>query len=484
MILLNSAQANKLDQLGEIIDGLSGEQLMKNAAGSLCDAVMRDVDKSQRIAVFCGRGKNGGDGFLLAANLLSYGYRVTVIVCFSESDNIHPLTNQAIIYAKHKQVSMVDVEDFSGADVCIDALLGTGVKGELSGKYLKAVQLMEPYRVLSVDVSSGLNCDNGKPVGFCVRADKTYTLAAHKVGLWIYPGAEYAGEIELLPIGLSENAYAGIDSKIQLADSALFRRLMPKRHPNSHKGTFGRVAVFGGSRGMAGSVVMASTAALHSGAGYSYAVVPDEIYSLAEQKLTEVIVKSDKEYKKMYEMADALVIGPGYLSNSGISHIMKLAGCGNKPVVVDAEGLNYLNQIKPTCPTVITPHPGEFAKLVGVSAEEVNKNRIYLSGKYAKEHNVVVVLKGARTVIAAPNGEIRINTTGNSGMATAGSGDVLAGIIGGMLAMGASPFDAAVLGVYLHGLAGDLAAKETSEYALTATKISEYIGKAFLYEQL
>ncbi len=484
MMLLNSAQANKLDQLGETIDQLSGEQLMKNAAKALAEAVMRDVDKSSRIAVFCGRGKNGGDGFLLAANLVSEGYRVAVVVCFDEADHIHPLTDQAIVYAKHKQVSMIPLEDFSGADVCVDALLGTGVKGELSGKYLKAVQLMEKHRVLSVDVPSGLNCDNGKPVGICVKAQKTYTLAAHKVGLWIYPGAEYAGEIELLPIGLSEKSYAALDSKMQLVNSKMIHRLMPKRHPNSHKGTFGRVAVFGGSRGMAGSVVMASTAALRSGAGYSYAVVPDEIFSLAEQKLTEVIVKSDKEYKKMYESADALVIGPGYLSNSGISHIMKLANCGSKPVVVDAEGLNYLTASKQVCPMIITPHPGEFAKLIGLSTEEVNKNRIYLSGKYAKEHNVVVVLKGARTVIASPNGEIRINTTGNSGMATAGSGDVLAGMIGAMLAMGASPFDSAVLGVYLHGLAGDLAAKETSEYGLTATKISEYIGKAFLYEQL
>lgn len=484
MILLNSAQANKLDQLGETLDNLSGEQLMKNAAQALSEAVMRDVDKSKKIAVFCGRGKNGGDGFLLAANLVSEGYRVTVIVCFDEADRIHPLTSSAITFAKHKQVSMISVDDFAGADVCIDAILGTGVKGELSGKYLKAVQLMEAYPVFSVDVPSGLNCDNGKPVGACVKAKKTYTLAAHKVGLWIYPGAEYAGEIELLPIGLSKNSYSAIDSKIQLVDSKMVHRLMPERHPNSHKGTFGRVVTFGGSRGMAGSVVMASTAALRTGAGYSYAVVPDEIFSLAEQKLTEVIVKSDKEYKKMYELADALVIGPGYLSNSGLSHIMKLAGCGSKPVVVDAEGLNYLNQTQTVCPMVITPHPGEFAKLVGLSAQEVNKNRIYLSGKYAKEHNVVVVLKGARTVIAAPNGEIRINTTGNSGMATAGSGDVLAGMIGSMLAMGASAFDAAVLGVYLHGLAGDLAAKETSEYALTATKISEYIGKAFLYEQL
>ena len=186
----------------------------------------------------------------------------------------------------------------------------------------------------------------------------------------------------------------------------------------------------------------------------------------------------------MYELADSLVIGPGYLSNPGISHIMKLAQQGRKPVVCDAEGLNYISHQKRTCPMILTPHPGEFAKLVGLSTEEVNQNRIYLSGKYAKENNVIVVLKGARTVIAGPNGEIRINTTGNSGMSTAGSGDVLSGMIGGMLAMGASPFDSAVAGVYLHGLAGDLAAKETSEYALTATKISDYIGKAFLYEQL
>lgn len=484
MILLNSAQANKLDQLGETIDHLSGEQLMKNAAKALCDALMRDVDKSKRIAIFCGRGKNGGDGFLLAANLVAEGYRVTVIVCFDETAEVHPLTSQAIVFAKHKQVSMISVRDFQDADICIDAVLGTGVKGELSGKYLKAVECMQNRRVFSVDVPSGLNCDNGKIAGACVKAEKTYTLAAHKVGLWMYPGAEYAGEIELLPIGLSKESYSAIDSKIQLVNSNLFRRLMPKRSPNSHKGTFGRVATFGGSKGMSGSVVMAATAALRSGAGYSYAVVPDEIFSLVEQKLTEVIVKSDKDYKKMYELADSLVIGPGYLSAPGISHIMKLASQGRKPVVVDAEGLNYLNQIQLTCPAVITPHPGEFAKLVGLSAEEVNQNRIYLSGRYAKEHNVVVVLKGAATVIAAPTGEIRINTTGNSGMATAGSGDVLAGIIGGMLAMGASPFDSAVLGVYLHGLAGDLAAKETSEYGLTATKISEYIGKAYLYEQL
>ena len=386
--------------------------------------------------------------------------------------------------AKHKQVPMIPVEDFQDADICIDALLGTGIKGEISGKYLHAIQAMNQHTVFSVDVPSGLNCDNGKPFGICVKAKKTYTLAAHKVGLWIYPGRAYAGEVELLPIGLSDICYGALDAKIQLIDSAMIHRLVPKRNPDSHKGTFGRVAVFGGSKGMTGSVVMASTAALYSGAGYSYAVVPDEIFSLAEQKLTEVIVKSDKEYKKMYDLADALVIGPGYLSASGILHIMKLALSGHKPVVVDAEGLPYLHHAKHDCPTVITPHPGEFAKLMGLSVDEVNQNRIYLSGKYAKENNVVVVLKGAATVIASPDGQTFVNATGNSGMATAGSGDVLSGMIGAFLAMGSTPCDAAILGVYFHGLAGELAVMETSEYGLTATKLLEHIGKAFLYEQL
>lgn len=484
MILVNSAQANKLDLLGESIDGFSGETLMKNAAAALCRAVMRDVDKKQRIAVFCGRGKNGGDGFLLAANLVSEDYRVTAVVCFDEDAQIHPLTEKAIYIAKQKQVSMISVENFQGADICIDSLLGTGVKGELSGKYLQAVNLMNAHTTFSVDIPSGLNCDNAKPVGACVRAKKTYTLAAQKVGLTMYPGKEYAGEVELLGIGLSEACYAALDTKIQLIDSEMFRRLLPKRHPNSHKGTFGRVCVFGGSKGMVGSVVMASTAALNTGAGYSYAVVPDEIFSLAEQKLTEVIVRSDKEYKRMYECADALVVGPGYLSNSGISHIMKLAQQGTKPIVVDAEGLNYISQTKRECPMILTPHPGEFSKMIGLSVEEVNQNRIYLSGKYAKEHNVILVLKGAATVIAAPSGEIRINSTGNSALATAGSGDVLSGMIGAFLAMGASPMDSAVLGVYLHGLAGNLASLDYSEYGVTATKISDYIGKAFLHEQI
>ena len=478
MILLNSAQANKLDQWGETIDNLSGEQLMKNAAQALTEAVMRDVEKSHRIAVFCGRGKNGGDGFLLAANLVSEGYRVTAVVCFDESADIHPLTGQAIIYAKHKQVSMIPVEDFSGADVCIDALLGTGVKGELSGKYLKAVQMMEPYRVLSVDVPSGLNCDNGKPVGACVKADKTYTLAAHKVGLWIYPGAQYAGEIELLPIGLSKATYSAIDSKIQLVDSQLFRRLLPKRHPNSHKGTFGRVVIFGGSKGMVGSVVMASTSALRTGAGYSYAVVPDDIFSLAEQKLTEVIVKSDKDYKKMYEIADSLVIGPGYLSNSGVSHIMKLASQGSKPVVVDAEGLNYLNQTQQVCPMIITPHPGEFSRISGLDVNYINDNRIKCAREFSERHRCITVLKGAGTIIASPDGRYAVNISGNAGLAKGGSGDVLAGLIAGLAANpGISAFEAAICGVYLHGRAADVLKGKYSEYGLLPSDLSKEFAK-------
>ena len=204
----------------------------------------------------------------------------------------------------------------------------------------------------------------------------------------------------------------------------------------------------------------------------------DEIFKSVEARVTEVIVKHDKDYKKIIENSDTLVIGSGYLSNPKISHIMKLAQHGTLPVVVDAEGLNYINNKDRKCPMVVTPHPGEFSKMIGLNTKEINENRIYLSQKYAKENNAVVVLKGARTVVSSPNGETRIIKSGTNGMATAGSGDVLAGLIGGFLAQGLSTFDAASLGAYIHGLAGELAAHDLTVYSVTASDILGNIGRA------
>ncbi len=485
MQLASSMQSSALDNIALKECGLDARTLMDNATSGFCEEFIKHFDKTKKVCVFSGRGKNGGDGFYIAKKLREAGYAITVIPCFLPEDNVNPLTKEAAADAVSFGISIVDIDEVKCADICIDAILGTGVVGEIAGTYYKAIEKInsEDWYVISVDCPSGLNCDNGKISSVCVKAQETYTMAINKVGMNIYPGKEYSGKITVIDIGIPAKCYSLLNLNMHLVDNKMAKTMYPKRYENSHKGTYGKVAVFGGSEGMSGSVVMASEAVLRSGAGLSYACVNEDIFDIVSQKVTEIIVKHDRDYKEIYEEVSSLVIGPGYMSNSKISHIMKLAQRGSKPIVVDAEGLNYINNKDRKCPIVATPHPKEFSKMIGLGVEEINQNRIYLSSKYAKENNVILVLKGARTVIASPSGEVRIIKSGTNGMATAGSGDVLSGLIGGFLAQGLNPFDAATLGAYIHGLAGELAAKYLSDYSLKATDILNFIGKAFLYDE-
>ena len=485
MQLATSMQSGALDNIALKEYGLDGKTLMDNATTAFCEEFKKYFDKSKKVCIFSGRGKNGGDGFYIAKKLREDGYAITVVPCFSTEDKLNPLTKDALAEAVSFGLSISDIDDVKDFDICIDAILGTGVVGEISGTYHKAIEKInsQSWYVISVDCPSGVNCDNGRVSSSCVKAHETYTMAINKVGMNIYPGKEYSGKITVIDIGIPANCYSLLNLNISLVDNKMAKTLYPKRYENSHKGTYGKVAVFGGSEGMCGSIVMASEAVLSSGAGLSYACVNDDIFDIVSQKVTEVIVKHDKDYKEIYDEVTSLVIGPGYISNSKISHIMKLAQRSSKPIVVDAEGLNYINNKDRKCPIVATPHPKEFSKMIGLGVEEINQNRIYLSSKYAKENNVVLVLKGARTVIASPSGEVRINKSGTDAMATAGSGDVLSGLIAGFIAQGLSPFDAATLGAYIHGLAGEIGAKYLSVYSLKATDILNFIGKAFLYDE-
>lgn len=479
MQLAMRLQAMKLDELAEKLYGISGAHLMDNAATALFLDIQNKISKDKTISVFCGRGKNGGDGFLLAAKLKDAGYKVKIVLCFSHEDNIHPLTLSAMEKATQKNIPLTTVSDANESDVIIDAILGTGTTGEISGTYKNAIEKINSGSyVISVDIPSGLNCDNGKISNVCVKANETLTLGVNKIGLNIYPGAEYAGKVTLLDIGIPPECFSHIETNIHLVNGNFAKKLYPKRYPNSHKGTYGKVAVFGGSKGMTGSVLLAGDGVLRAGAGLSYLAVSEDIFSSVEMKALEHIVVSDKDYKKILKDKDAVVIGMGYLSNPKISHIMKVIQQNTTPVVVDAEGLNYIENKERKCPMIITPHPGEFSKLIGINIKEVNENRIYLSQKYAKENNITVVLKGAKTVVASPKGEVRIIESGTDAMATAGAGDVLAGLIGGFLAQGLSPFDAGSFGAYIHGLAGELAQKDLSAYSVKASDILNYIGKA------
>lgn len=483
MQLITTTQARALDSLALKELNIEEDTLMNNATNAFTELFAKRYSPENKIAIFCGRGKNGGDGFYIAKKLRNLGYPVTTVPCFEPDSKLNPLTLEAFSSLMSDGASISDISDIKECNVVIDAILGTGSQGDIGGNYLFAIEKINSLKAkkISVDCPSGLNCDNGKIANICVKADETYTMALSKVGMNIHPGVEYCGEVFVLDIGIPKSLYSRLNIKTFLCDNRFAKSLYPKRPQNSHKGIFGKVGVFGGSEGMCGSVVMASEAVLRAGAGMVFTCVNENIFDTVSQKLTEAIIKKEKDYKEVYENTDVCLVGPGYISKTGITHIMKLAQQNEKPLVVDAEGLNYINKKDRRCPLVLTPHPKEFSKMIGLGVEEINNNRIYLSQKYAKENNCVLVLKGAKTVIASPKGEVRINKSGSSSLATAGSGDVLSGLIAGLIAQGLSPFDGATLGVYLHGLAGELGAREMSEYSLKASDILNYIGKAFLY---
>ena len=485
MQLATSTQTNALDNLALKECNIDDKTLMNNATDAFVELFVKKFQKDKKVVIFAGRGKNGGDGFYIARKLRKLDYMVSTVPCFEPDSKLNPLTKEAFQSLMSEGALIEAVSDIKECDVCIDAILGTGFQGDIGGMYLFAIEKINSLKAttISVDCPSGLNCDNGKTANVCVKADETFTMAISKVGMNIYPGLEYCGKVFILDIGIPKNCYSLLNINLHLCDNRFARQLFPKRPSVSHKGTFGKVSVFGGSEGMCGSVVMASEAVLRAGAGMAYACVNDNIFDIVSQKLTEVIVKREKDFREIYDSCDVCLVGPGYISKTGIVHIMKLAQRGTKPLVVDAEGLNYINNKDRKCPLVLTPHPKEFSKMIGLGVEEINSNRIYLSQKYAKENNAVLVLKGARTIIASPDGEVRINKSGSNALATAGSGDVLSGLIAGLIAQSLSPFDAATLGVYIHGLAGELGAKELSQYSLKASDILNYIGKAFLYHE-
>lgn len=492
MLLATSAQVKQLDQIASAEFSIPEEKLMENAASALAEEIFKDFGRERSFLFLCGRGKNGGDGLLTAKNLLQKGCNVSVFAT-DPPEQFNPLTLRAYETAKSAGVPIHSEQIAPDkSTVVVDALLGIGITGEPKGSIKETIDKVQEWKniVISIDIPSGVNADNGRAVGSHIKAKKTYSLAIDKVGLNVYPGAELAGEKIVLDIGIPKEAYTRLNYSYRLISDEMARMLLPKRADFSHKGTFGKVGIVGGSLGMSGSVTLASLAALRAGAGMCYLFVPDDIYEAVCIKLNEVIVRKDSELEKYMGELDAIAIGMGHAQNPKAKHIMKLVMQKfTKPVLVDGDGLNFLavNEAmlkKAACPLIFTPHEMEFSRLSKMDLPEVIQNKIYFSMKYAKENCVTTVLKGPKTIVASQSGEVRINTTGNNGMATAGSGDVLSGIIAGLLAQGLSPYDAASLGVYLHGASGDIYVKENSKYSLIAGDLIVCLPKAFhLIEQ-
>ena len=489
MKLVTAKEMKALDVQAQNDYAMPGILLMDNAAQAVAEAVHEALTalEGERVVIFCGGGNNGGDGLGAARWLQSYGVSVRAFVVGAALDAVQgdAAMELAMFTKAGGRVEALSTEDdwvlaelaASKADVLVDALLGTGFHGELEGDVLRACELLnksEKY-ILAVDIPTGVNADNGAVCEQAVRADHTVTMALVKTGLLLYPGREYCGDIELADISMPVKLVEEYKSdKYRLTDE-IVRELLPLRKANAHKGDAGRVVICAGSPGYTGAAALASDAAVKAGAGLVSLYTPLSSRDVLAIKLTEVMVHgllermpgilgggAASDVASSAEAADVLAIGPGLgTSESTQEAVRTILQKITTPVVIDADALTALaghTEILAAMQAqkVLTPHPGEMARLTGLEIAEIEADRINVAKKYAEEWQAIVVLKGAPTVIGCPNGTVYVNSTGNSSLATGGSGDVLTGIIAGLAAQEISLQEAAICGVYLHGLAAEL----------------------------
>jgi NAD(P)H-hydrate epimerase len=497
MFLATAKQMLEIENLAMKEQGTTIDQLMAKAGQKVADLAM-EVCKRGRVAVFAGKGNNGGDGFVAAKILHQSGYDVTVVTAVELGNQSGPAGK-----AYHSLIDLgVEIVSFNPnlnleADLVIDALFGFGLKGEVRGILSEVINYINDMSapVLSVDIPSGILSDTGQVAGVAVKANYTVTFTIGKYGLYLFPGAEYAGKIVPVDIGISEKT-ASSHAGGKLIDFSLATSLLPQRSSQLHKYSAGTVLVIGGSVGMTGAAAMAAKSALRAGAGLVRLAVPKSLNQIMEIKLTEVVtiplpetevgsldVKSLDELLERRRENDAIIIGPGLGRHPSTQELVRqLVAKVPNPLVVDADALfalsgDYSCLLRRSGPTVLTPHASELGRLMGIGAKEVEDNRVGNAFKAARELNSTVILKGPHSLVSS-SGRVDLNLTGNSGMASAGTGDVLAGMVASFMAQGLSAHQAASLAVYLHGLAGDLAAAELSEFALLAGDLIDFLPKA------
>ena len=478
--------------------GVPGVVLMENAGRAVASVILGEYPSAKRIAVICGAGNNAGDGFVIARHLISSGKDVSIHIAERKEryrgDAKTNLDSLLEIGAEVRELGgkLPRIKD---VDVIVDAIFGTGLDRDVGGFYEKLIKFInrQSARRVCVDIPSGLDADTGRPLGIAVMADVTVTFTPAKLGMCIYPGVDYAGKLCVADITIPRLLEE--DLPLELLTFQKCRGLIKKRAADSHKGTYGHLLVLAGSPGKSGAAVLCAEAALRAGSGLVTLGVPNSISPAVEEKTTEVMSVSLKDSKdgtfhpdaheevlrELDGKKTALAIGPGIsTSKSAEKFLEKVITQCEVPITLDADALNIISKTpdilkKTKVPAVITPHPGEMARLCGVRTKQVQDDRIGTSTRFSEKYGCYVVLKGARTVVTTPGGEVFINPTGNSAMATAGTGDVLTGIIGGLAAQGYDCLQSCLLGVFLHGHAADLLLEETGAAGFTASEISRKI---------
>ncbi|MBS4021628.1 MAG: NAD(P)H-hydrate dehydratase [Dethiobacter sp.] len=506
MDIVTANQMREIDRRAIAEFAIPGIILMENAGLRVVEAA-RDLAPKQKVIILAGPGNNGGDG-LVAARHLSKKTKVSVWLAALPQDYrgdalsnltmLQRLGHPFRLLADDGGIAALEGE-LEGAGLVIDAMLGTGTSRAVSGVLAAAISAVNRCGrpVLSVDIPSGICADSGRVLGEAVRASFTVTFGLPKRGLLLFPGADHTGRLEVVDIGLPPQLLTG--HGFELLTEAAVCGLLRSREPDSHKGTFGTVLLVAGSPGMTGAAVLAARAALRGGAGLVTAACPRCVQPVIAAMVAEATtlplpdnnhgrLRADALFllREKWQSSNVVAVGPGLSTDANIMPLLAgiLSECG-LPVVLDADALTALARHPKLAEsreadTVITPHPGEAARLLGCSVAEVQSDRPGAALSLAKRYRAVAVLKGAHTLVAAPDGSLALNTTGNSGMATGGSGDVLTGLLAALLAQGLAPFDAARAAVYLHGVAGDQAAAAIGQDALIAGDLLDWIPHAWL----
>jgi ADP-dependent NAD(P)H-hydrate dehydratase / NAD(P)H-hydrate epimerase len=509
--VLNSVQMREADRRTIEEIGVPSLVLMENAGRQAVAAIetMHGDLLEGSVSVLCGRGNNGGDGFVVARTLAQRNTDVSVFLVGRVAD-VRGDARVNLEILGRLGVTVVEIADGAAwelhlsqirdSSLIVDAIFGTGLNAPVSGLVETVIADLNAsgIPVVSIDLPSGLSADSTDPIGPSVEADTTITLAAPKLPLVLPPAEAHAGDIVIADIGIPSSVLDGLDGpRLELLTRASLRELITPRPPDSHKGDYGRVLIVAGSRGKTGAAHLAALGALRSGAGLVAVATPSAcqaiVAAMGPEYMTEAIDERDDgldidAVDRVLEIArDVIAIGPGLGQGAGTRAFVKaLVERATMPLVVDADGLNAFGDDPDRLAgregrdVIITPHPGEMARLLGMSTDEVQASRLEIARNFAVAHRVYVVLKGHRTLIATPDEQIFINPTGNPGMATGGTGDVLTGMVAAWLAQLLDAEAACKLAVYLHGMAGDLAEADEGEVAMTSMDLAAHIGDAIL----
>ena len=496
------AEMRALDRRAVEEFGIPPEILMENAGHSAYSVIARELGvKGKCFVIFCGTGNNGGDGFVLGRKIHSAGGHVTVFLLGRREDLKGPAKSNFDIISKtpieiHPAESPETTKDaIYRSDAVVDAILGTGLTREVEGSYRAVIRSINEggKKVFSIDIPSGVNGDTGEVMGIGVRADYTITYGLPKIGNLLYPGNDLCGKLYVSHISFPPSLYNADSIKVEISEPLE----LPKRNKNTHKGSYGKALFIAGSPKYLGAPYFSALSFLKAGGGLSYLAAPKAMTPFLANKGSEVVfipqqetesgsiaLENRDELLDFSQNVSMVVVGPGLSLNDETQELVReLAKNTKRPLLIDGDGITAvaadLDAIrKRKAETVLTPHSGEMARIARTEIAEIERGKIDILPRAAKDLNATIVLKGPHSLVGYPDGRVSINTSGNPGMATAGSGDVLTGTIAAMHGLGLSVPDAVRTGVFIHGLSGDLAARDRGQDGITAQDILDYLPYA------